>query len=165
MMGVFVVGIVAAFTAPEAGLADVQSALGSFQRLAAAVSTEKPGASVVEKAEYSARKAELEALLTYLRKVQEVTAIGKWDASYSHNMILVAQQAVTAGKALAVLPEEELCWDRAGLNFTAVHRFTVAQQVQAGVLPAKALDQADAAYERARREYRRTLARLVENAR
>src|SRR5262245_43912726 len=109
MIGVFVVGIVAAFTAPEGKLADVQSALGSLQRLAAAVPAEKPGATVLEKTQYQAQKAELEALLTYLRKVQEVIAIGKWDASYSHNMILVAQQAVTAGKALALLPEEALC--------------------------------------------------------
>jgi hypothetical protein len=163
MIVAFVVSLVATVNSPEFALANSQLELRSLQRLAASMPAEKLGATMTEKVEYQAQKAELEALVRYLAKVQEVIAIGKGEERDLRNMILVTEQAVVAGQALALLPEEVLCWDRVGLNLAAATHRYVALKVQAGMLPAEVLGETRAAQERFKRHYRQMLAQLVAN--
>ena len=76
-------------------------------------------------------------------------------------MLTAMQQSVTAGKLFAVLPEEALCWERAGLNHAAAVRLCVQQLIVAGKLPPESLHQAIAQYYRCQASYNETLARCT----
>jgi hypothetical protein len=161
MINAWMVTLATFATGPEVAQLQTQAALGTFLRLAGTVPDDRPGLTAQERAEYGPRKAELVALTTYLGKVREVIEIGKFDESFRTNLLVVAQQAAFAGSILAVLPEEALCWERAGLNFAAVHRRVIQQQVVSGRLSVQELRQADEAYEFTLRRYNETLARCL----
>jgi hypothetical protein len=164
MVVALVVSLVAAITNPEPPRAEMSLALRSIQRLAS-IPTDMPGATEEERATRQPHKAELDALLIYLAKVQDVICIGSFNPAYTQNFLTVVMQTVAAGKQLAMTPEEALCWDRAGLDYANAIRRYVELQVHVGKLPPESLYQARAMYERVRNQYRKTLAGLVENAR
>ena len=66
---------------------------------------------------------------------------------------------VHTGVSMAVLPEEALCWERAGLNLATAHRRVLKRQVSVGVMPSQSLNQAEAQVARFEKRYRDVLVR------
>jgi len=161
MIGTWVVTIAMFASSQEMGQARMQAAYTTLQRLAANVLSDKANASTQEQAEHRARKAELTAQLIYIGTTHEIMAIGNWNDPYQSNFLAVIQQTVQAGEKLALLPEEALCWERAGLDLVASHHELLQRQVAAGKASQKSLDKANVTLERFRRSYHQALARCL----
>ena len=163
MMCAWVIAIATFATGVENGNREMRVAFGTLQRLAAAIPAERPELTAQERAEHGPAKAELEALMIYLTKVNEVMETGYWNENYHANYLTVVHQTVNAGRVFAVLPEEALCWERAGLNIAATHLRLVRQQHESGKLSKQALFLASASHQRARKSYLDALARCIQN--
>src|SRR5581483_8805461 len=147
MIGALVLAVVGVASSPEVGRTQMELAFDACRRLATLASIDPTGANPEERAARRSRKAELDALLIYVQKVHAVISIGRWQPQDFLNYLTVMQQLATAGTALAVLPEEALCWQRAGLNCAAAGRLFTWQRVAAGKEPLQNLHQAEAQYE------------------
>jgi hypothetical protein len=141
--------------------AEMRSAMQTFDRLHAAIVNELPNATPQEEASRRAALAEVENLKIYFGKVAEVLDFGRWDDAYLQQTITVARQRTVACSNVAVLPEEALCWERAYLNYVAALRMQMVLRAKTGIGSAKAVDQANAAYEAARKSYAQALARCL----
>jgi hypothetical protein len=161
MIGALILAVVGVVSSPEVGQAQMQSAFDACRRLATLASIDPAGATPEERAARQARKAELDALLIYVQKIHAVISIGRWQPQDYLNYLTVQQQLATAGAALAVFPEEALCWQQAGLNCAAAGRLFTWQRVAAGKEPPQNLHQAEAQYERFRGQYKEALARCT----
>jgi hypothetical protein len=161
MIGMSIAIIVAVSSSPELNAVPTGLAMQTLRRLAAAIPEEKPNATPTEQAMHKAQKNEVEDLVVYLHKVQEVMSIGNWQPAFYQNYLTVLQQITAAGVSAALLPEEALTWHRAGLDLAQEQLRWMTWQFQAGKQPEQNLYQAKAQYERFRSQYRKALAELV----
>lgn len=147
--------------------AELKAATTAIQKLTAAagvpvIRTEdaKTRGEIEAAAVHGSRRAELEAIVRFIEKFHPL--IGReMTATEVFNYHQVVRDLVNTGLHLAVLPEEQLCWERAGLNLSLAHRRVLKRQVGAGVMPSQALDQAIAQVARFETRYRDALARCV----
>jgi hypothetical protein len=141
--------------------AEMASALQTFDRLAAAVPSKLPDATVDENLVRPVARKELQLHASFLGMVNRALEIGEWDDAFLQNIITEARQLAEAGSKLSVLPEETLCWERAHLKYAAALRTQMSIRSKAGIGSEKAVEQAKAALEAARKSYVRALARCL----
>ena len=82
MIGMSIAIIVAVSSSPELNAVPTGLAMQTLRRLAAAIPEERPNATVVEKSRHKAQKNEVEDLMVYMHKVQEVIEIGNWEPAF-----------------------------------------------------------------------------------
>ena len=161
MIGMSIAIIVAVSSSPELNAVPTGLAMQTLRRLAAAIPEERPNATVVGKSRHKAQKNEVEDLMVYMHKVQEVIEIGNWQPAFYQNYLTVIQQITAAGVSTALLPEEALTWHRAGLDLAQEQLRWMTWQVETGKQPEQNLYLAKAQYERFRSQYRKALAEPV----
>jgi hypothetical protein len=103
----------------------------------------------------------LEALRAFAVRAHQRILIGGVNGSDLFNFLQVERDLVETGSGLAVLPEERLCWQRAGLNLAYANYRVVSERVTAGALTSVHLDQVRAQFELFRTGYNRALAECV----
>jgi hypothetical protein len=133
-----------------------EEAAATLERLTAAALA-RTGRTAEERAMLVPLKARLQELQIYVWKTRELINVGRWTPQDFFNYLQVQRDLVAAGTDLCVLPEERLCWQRAGLALAYEgYRFTKAR-VDTGTDPPQQLNQARAQFELFKTQYERTL--------
>lgn len=102
--------------------------------------------------------ARLEALQVFAARAHQRILADHFQGADLFNFLQVERDLIETGAGLALLPEERLCWQRAGLNLAHAHYLIVRARVAAGALTPVHLDQARAQIELFRTGYDRALA-------
>jgi len=110
----------------------------------------------------AARRARLEALVLFIEKFQDAREIRvQFKNKELLSFVQVLRDMVDEGVDLAPLPEEALCWQRAGLDLAKEHYRWVHIQVRNGTYPVASLDQAAVHLKLFQAQYREALARCL----
>ena len=109
----------------------------------------------------AARRARLEALVLFIEKFQDLREIRQFKNTELFAFLQVLSDMVDVGVDLAPLPEEALCWQRAGLDLAREHYRWLDIRVRNGAYPVASLDQAAAQLKLCQEQYREALARCL----
>jgi hypothetical protein len=133
-----------------------EEAATTLERLTAAALA-RTGRTAEEREKLTWQKARLEELQIYVWKTREVIKVGRWAPQDFFNYLQVQRDLVAAGTDLCVLPEERLCWQRAGLALAYENYRAVKARVEAGTDPPQQLNQAQAQFDLFKAQYQRAL--------
>ncbi len=140
-----------------ANVAVAHAPQATFERLAAAASIRR-SAGPAEMPERLVQKELLNQLIAFVVRGHAHLTAGEWTGAEMLNIQEVTRDVVETWSGLAVLPEERLCWQRAGLDLAYVQFQMVGARVAAGTMPPRYLSQARTHFEHFRSGYNRTLA-------
>ncbi|MBN9522846.1 hypothetical protein J0H58_30735 [bacterium] len=138
--------------------------LATVDRLVATANA-RHGETPVAAATIPAQRARLGGLREYVSRFHRRMLAGGLIESDVYNLQQVTRDLVEEGVGLAVLPEERLCWQRAGLNLAHAQYYFVRAGAAAGTFPPQHLNQARARIESFRAGYDRALAECAAAAR
>lgn len=133
-------------------MAQADAAMAAFERLTAAALA-RSGVTAEERLAHVPLKTRLHELLIYTRKYHEFRAAGRGVAQDVFNLIQVTRDLVDAGWQLSTLPEERLCWARAGVDFATAHFHLGKRLVEVWSDPPAQRNQAGPHLELLRKQY------------
>lgn len=145
-------------TGPVAERKEAPNATATIKRLME--SCPRPNPTSSDKT-IAARRARLEALVFFIEKFQDARENSQFANTELFAFLQVQREMVDEGVDLAPLPEEALCWQRAGLDLAREHYRWLDIRVRNGAYPVASLDQAAAQLKLCQEQYREALARCL----